>query len=1051
MVFSLYFKIPVPLYSFVFYLTFLPCMFTLHNGNETDRQALLAIKAGITEDPYGTFTSWNDSVHFCKWTGVTCGHLHQRVTKLNLTSLDLVGTLSPDIGNLTFLTELNLELNNFHGKIPPQVGGLFGLKHVYLTNNSFSGAIPINLSRCSNLVVLSFGWNKLSGKIPLEFGSLQKLERFHVHNNNLSGVIPETLGNLSSIKSLSLSVNSFKGTIPSSLGQLKTLSFLGLGVNKLSGVVPDAIFNLSSLEIFTVPYNQLYGTLPSEFGFSLPRLKVLNIGHNWFTGPLPKSLSNASNLVKLDANGSNFTGKVSIDFGGLSNLWWLILASNSIDDLSFFNSLSRCRNLKVLDLSDCKFGGVLPDSITNLSSTLLSLRLGGNQLFESINSGIGNLVNLTELQLQKNNFSDSIPESIGNLHRLQLVDLSENKLSGSIPPSISNMTRLYALHLEKNELTGNIPNSFGNFQYLQDLDLSQNHLSGTIPNGVMSLSSLTISLNLGGNQLSGPLPIEIGALINLRRLNFSNNMLSGKIPSSIGNCVTLESLILDGNFFEGTIPSSLSSLRGLEELDLSRNNLSSQIPRSLQLISLKRLNLSFNQFEGQVPTDGVFKNASAISISGNEKLCGGIPELKLPICPNTEPKGRDKSSSIKLMIPLLSGVLALVLMMSLVIIFRLRKSRGEPSPSLTSSLTGCFMRVTYDSLYRATNGFSSANLIGIGSYSSVYKGVLDQGERLVAVKVINIDQQGAFKSFMAECEALRNIRHQNLAKIYTACSTCDFEGNPFKALVYEYMPNGSLESWLHPTSGVDASNNEVRILSLVERLNISIDVACALEYLHHHCHKPILHSDLKPENILLDNDMTAHVADFGLAKFFVEAMSKYRPNPSSSIGYAAPEYSMGGKASAFGDVYSYGILLLEMFSGKRPTDSMFKDGLTLHNFAKIALPETIDEIVDPMLLPSSSREKQEEEEGLIDPEDSSLKQAQECLISIIQIGVACSVESPRERMDIGDVVKELQLIRDILLASHAIHSSTSGSLRFEGSSSRSVASNWQNFTSFHLP
>ncbi|XP_059307952.1 putative receptor-like protein kinase At3g47110 isoform X2 [Lycium ferocissimum] len=877
MVFSLYFKIPVPLYSFVFYLTFLPCMFTLHNGNETDRQALLAIKAGITEDPYGTFTSWNDSVHFCKWTGVTCGHLHQRVTKLNLTSLDLVGTLSPDIGNLTFLTELNLELNNFHGKIPPQVGGLFGLKHVYLTNNSFSGAIPINLSRCSNLVVLSFGWNKLSGKIPLEFGSLQKLERFHVHNNNLSGVIPETLGNLSSIKSLSLSVNSFKGTIPSSLGQLKTLSFLGLGVNKLSGVVPDAIFNLSSLEIFTVPYNQLYGTLPSEFGFSLPRLKVLNIGHNWFTGPLPKSLSNASNLVKLDANGSNFTGKVSIDFGGLSNLWWLILASNSIDDLSFFNSLSRCRNLKVLDLSDCKFGGVLPDSITNLSSTLLSLRLGG------------------------------------------------------------------------------------------------------------------------------------------------------------------------------TIPSSLSSLRGLEELDLSRNNLSSQIPRSLQLISLKRLNLSFNQFEGQVPTDGVFKNASAISISGNEKLCGGIPELKLPICPNTEPKGRDKSSSIKLMIPLLSGVLALVLMMSLVIIFRLRKSRGEPSPSLTSSLTGCFMRVTYDSLYRATNGFSSANLIGIGSYSSVYKGVLDQGERLVAVKVINIDQQGAFKSFMAECEALRNIRHQNLAKIYTACSTCDFEGNPFKALVYEYMPNGSLESWLHPTSGVDASNNEVRILSLVERLNISIDVACALEYLHHHCHKPILHSDLKPENILLDNDMTAHVADFGLAKFFVEAMSKYRPNPSSSIGYAAPEYSMGGKASAFGDVYSYGILLLEMFSGKRPTDSMFKDGLTLHNFAKIALPETIDEIVDPMLLPSSSREKQEEEEGLIDPEDSSLKQAQECLISIIQIGVACSVESPRERMDIGDVVKELQLIRDILLASHAIHSSTSGSLRFEGSSSRSVASNWQNFTSFHLP
>ncbi|XP_049414411.1 putative receptor-like protein kinase At3g47110 [Solanum stenotomum] len=1050
MVFSLDFKIPMPLCSFVFYLiTLLSFMFNishalkLQNGNETDIQALLAIKEKVTQDPHGMFTSWNNSVHFCSWEGVTCGHLHQRVTKLHLTSLDLVGTLSPFIGNLTFLTSLKLELNNFHGKIPPQVGGLFRLQHLSLTNNSFSGEIPINLSRCLNLVILGVGWNQLSGKIPFELGSLQKLERLQVHNNNLNGPIPETLGNLSAIKSLSLSVNNLEGTIPSSLSQLKTLNVLGLGINKLSGIVPAEIFNLSSLEIFTVCYNQLYGTLPSDFGLSLRKLKVLKIGHNWFTGPLPKSLSNASNLVELDAYGSNFTGKVSIDFGGLSDLWWLILASNSIgtgevDDLSFFNSLGRCRNLKVLDLSDCKFGGELPDSIANLSTTLLSLRLGGNQLFGCIHSGIGNLVNLTELQLQKNDFSCSIPEVVGNLRRLQLVDLSENKFSGSIPSFMSNMTRLYSLHLEKNELTGNIPLSFGDFRYLQDLDLSQNHLSGTIPDGFMSLSSLTNSLNLADNQLSGPLSVEIGALNNLGRLDISNNMLSGKIPSSIGRCVGLESLVLAGNLFEGIIPSSISSLKGLEELDLSCNNLSGQIPTSLQLISLKKVNLSFNQFEGQLPTEGVFRNATAISVSGNRKLCGGIPELELPICPNADPDGSDKSRSIKLMIPLLSGLVALVFIMSLVIIIRLRKATGEPS--LTSS------PVTYESLYRATNGFSSANLIGNGSFSSVYKGVLDPGQCMVAVKVINIDQQGdTSKSFMAECEALRNIRHQNLVKIYNACSTSDFEGNPFIALVYEYMPNGSLESWLHPIPGADASTNEVRILGLVERLSISIDVACALEYLHNHCHNPIVLCDLKPDNILLDNDMTAHVADFGLTMFFSETMSKY-----SSIGYAAPENSIGGKASEFGDVYSYGILLLEMFTGKRPTDSMFENGRSLHSFAKTAL---LDEIVDPMLLPSNSRERQEaEEEGvLINQDDTSIKQEQECLISIIQIGVACSAESPRERMDIGDVVKELQLIRDILLASHAIHSSTSGSLRFEGSSSRSVTSNWQNFTSFRLP
>ncbi|KAL5550311.1 hypothetical protein UlMin_000487 [Ulmus minor] len=115
------------------------------NGNETDRLSLLAIKAWIIEDPYSIMNSWNDSVHFCKWVGITCGHLHQRVTSLNLTSYNLVGSLSPSIGNLSFLSTLNLNLNNFRSEIPPQLGRLFRLKYLDLSNNSFSGEIPANL------------------------------------------------------------------------------------------------------------------------------------------------------------------------------------------------------------------------------------------------------------------------------------------------------------------------------------------------------------------------------------------------------------------------------------------------------------------------------------------------------------------------------------------------------------------------------------------------------------------------------------------------------------------------------------------------------------------------------------------------------------------------------------------------------------------------------------------------------------------------------------------------------------------------------------------
>lgn len=180
---------------------------------------------------------------------------------------------------------------------------------------------------------------------------------------------------------------------------------------------------------------------------------------------------------------------------------------------------------------------------------------------------------------------------------------------------------------------------------------------------------------------------------------------------------------------------------------------------------------------------------------------------------------------------------------------------------------------------------------------------------------------------MAECEALRNIRHRNLVKILTTCVSVDSTGAEFRALVFEFMPNGSLEKWLHPRSDEKFSKK----LNLIQRLNIAIDVAAALDYLHNHCEIPIIHCDLKPSNILLDDSMTARVGDFGLSKFLPKSINESSRDPSStlaikvSIGYIAPEHGMGGKVSVQSDVYSYGILMLELFIGKRPTDDMFKD------------------------------------------------------------------------------------------------------------------------------
>ncbi|XP_074282413.1 putative LRR receptor-like serine/threonine-protein kinase At3g47570 [Silene latifolia] len=190
------------------------------------------------------------------------------------------------------------------------------------------------------------------------------------------------------------------------------------------------------------------------------------------------------------------------------------------------------------------------------------------------------------------------------------------------------------------------------------------------------------------------------------------------------------------------------------------------------------------------------------------------------------------------------------------------------------------MKVSYDMLLKATAGFSLENLLGTGSFGSVFKGILDGN--LVAVKVLNLEHRSASKSFMAECNMFRNVRHRNLVGVITACSSIDFQRNDFKALVYEFMPNGSLDSWLH---GVHENT------SLAQRVDVAIDVAHAVCYLHHGCETPIVHCDLKPSNILLDNDMVAHVGDFGLARFLTQPL---HPNQSSTIGikgtigYAAP-------------------------------------------------------------------------------------------------------------------------------------------------------------------
>ncbi|KAF8041062.1 hypothetical protein BT93_B3091 [Corymbia citriodora subsp. variegata] len=977
--------------------------------NQTDRLALASFRNAIHEDPYGVLSSWNDSTHHCEWRGVLCSKRHPgRVTSLDLRSQGLGGFLSPHIGNLSFLRVMDLQNNSIHGEIPQQIGNLLRLRNLILSNNSFGGPIPSNLSRCSNLEILNLIDNQLVGGIHANLGSLLRLQILGLSENSLVGPIPPSIGNLSLLQQLSLSGNTLRGEIPKELSRFKRLEFFQLSKNELTGEIPLGILNISSLTDFYVDENQLQGSFPSDIGTTLHSLNYLSASSNLFTGTLPSFLTNTTSLQNIFLFNNSFHGPIPKNLGRLKSLNKIDLGYNQLqDDLSFISSLVNCSNLEILSVDTNLIQGPLPRSISNLSTSIKRIYMTDNRIGGTIPSDIGNLFNLSTLSLSYNSLADRIPNSIGALYRLQELFLSENMFTGEVPPLIGNLTLLSSLYLDYNNFQGYIPQSLSNCKQLIEFDLSNNNLSGSLPIEIMGLSSLSIIFSLAHNKLSGSLPNQVGSLKNLAELDLSYNRLTGLIPASISECLRLERFHFEANSFHGQIPQALRPLRGLEELDLSNNNFSGPIPSFLaELPLLKYLNISFNELEGQVPEGGVFRNASAVSVSGNRKLCGGALILNLPLCKS--PSSNKSSSTKTIVISVVAGSLLCLALLFLSIFCYHKKKQAPTNASTSLSFENQFLRISYEELLRATNRFSETNLIGKGRYGTVYKGILD-GCATMAVKVLNLTQRGASRSFVSECQTLGTIRHRNLVKILSVCSSIDFHGNDFKALIYEFMANGSLEEWLHPrTIGRDDGSGESRNLRLVQRLNIAIDIATAIEYLHKGCNPMIVHGDLKPSNVLLDNDMVARVGDFGLAKIIstmsAEATRVHDQGSSTStavrgsIGYVPPEYGMGHKVSTLGDAYSYGILLLEMFTGKRPTEEAFGHNFNLHSFVQMALQDQVMEIVDLSLWSEAGDQQQH-------------IKIRDCMISIFEVGVACSMETPTNRMDMTEAIKRLYSIK----------------------------------------
>lgn len=997
-------------------------------NNNTNLVALLALKQAITNDPTNFLALWNTSVSpdYCNWRGVRCMNGTHDVIALLLDSNQLNGTLPPQLNQLSQLAYLNVSNNSFSGLIPTEFRELSSLTHLDLSFNQFIGSIPSSLANCTRLQFLVLRKNALSGKFPSFVTSLTDIVYLDLARNSFLGQqLPSDIGRLSNLQFLQLHFSGLVGSLPPSITNCTSLIWLHLRGNNLTGPLPSDWSKLSHILHFHLQENLLTGSIPATLG-NCTTLVELNLNNNFLTGEVPESLGrlallqylvlfsngiggaiptslvNCTGLISLQLGSNNLSGPIPSGIGQLKQVEFMALVANTklsgripdtIGDCTQLKGLSvrltevggplpaslyNLSKLQTLRLSSCRFSGRLSEDVKNLSA-LITLALDWNAFVGRLPSGLGELTELQGLELHHNRFEGRIPQ-LWRGTSMSKIDLSYNLLTGNIPDELSQMQLLNNLYLQNNHLSGDIPDHvFGSLTRLLNLDLSHNKLTGPIPQSLFVSQSLDLSFN----NLTGTLGPSMGDMHMVTTIRLAGNHFTGAIPD-ISGCQGLQELDLSVNNLEGEIPSILGSLVVLQYLDLSHNKLSGALPQSLgDLRNLVSLNVSYNALQGMIPRTGIYKNSSAAAFMGNPDLCG------YPLSKSCNSKSR---TTLIVSICTTVGLGLLMILVCICLWWRFSLSATNRIPLDDSDQEWIGMQKTElrawtaRELRAATNGFDNASIIGSGGASICFKGVMeiDGSRRLVAIKRFNMrsqNQREARRGFVQELNILSQVRHRNLVKTLGYCMD---EG--VVALVLELMENGNLEKLLQ--------GSELKSLSWVERLSIAMDVAEGLVYLHHEFIQPIIHCDLKPENILIGSDMVAKISDFGIAKLLDHNQTRdlSTSNFRGTFGYAAPECAAGSLISTKADLYSYGVLLIQLVTGMTPKSPQLH-GITLHIWAGELLKSGR---ITEGLLDTAVQES-------IEKDTAILQQLEE----LLDLGVKCTNDIATARPDIKNVREAL--------------------------------------------
>ncbi|KNA25985.1 hypothetical protein SOVF_000890 [Spinacia oleracea] len=792
----------------------------------TEVSALREIRRNLV-DPMKNLSNW-DRGDPCSsnWTGIGCynktlndGYLH--IQDLELLNMNLSGTLSPELGSLSYLKILDFMWNSISGSIPKEIGNIKTLVLLLLNGNQLTGPLPEELGYLPNLDRIQIDQNKISGELPKSFANLNKTKHFHMNNNSISGQIPHELS------------------------------------------------RLPKLVHFLLDNNNLSGHLPPEFS-QLPNLLIIQLDNNHFDGTaIPASYSNMSKLLKMSLRNCGLQGTIP--------------------------DLSKIPQLSYIDLSSNQLSGSIPP----------------NKLSD----------NMTTIILSNNNLSGNIPVNFSRLPYIERLSLANNRLNGSVPATI----------WENRTLTGG---------HRLIMDFENNMLSS------ISGSTTTppnVSLQLEGNPLCSRANLGRFCVSNQDEVESEsprNNPVgcpSQACPPSYEyppvypvSCVCAAPLLVEYrlkspgflrfNPYRNGFEEYLSSGLRLYQYQLDVNSIIWQEgPRLKMSLKLFPENGSYvfntsevwriwRMFTGwQVPDNDTF---------GPYELLNFIllDPYKTDIVIPPSKSGLSTGALVGIILGTLAFAVALSAVVSL-LIYRiyLRKPHGVPNSRRVSrnpiKIDGV-RGFTYEEMAVATNNFSDSQQVGQGGYGKVYKGILADGT-VVAIKRAQEGSLQGDKEFFTEIELLSRLHHRNLVSLV---GLCDEEGE--QMLVYEFMANGTLREHI--------SAKCKQPLSFASRLRLALGSAKGILYLHTEADPPIFHRDIKATNILLDSKYMAKVADFGLSRLApVPDIQGLTPTHVSTVvkgtpGYLDPEYFLTHKLTDKSDVYSLGVVFLELLTGMHP-------------------------------------------------------------------------------------------------------------------------------------